>query len=260
MKLLLISVMYFELSSADKIISIIYIFKNRPVNIQVQGCSAHEHFNFMAKSLKEANIITSWQCNSTKLNRIIDQRRCESFKTETKQKRTRWSEANNLRMLLTTFLKTTDVFAIDTNTNVLIVIQVFALQSIPRNHIMVATVTGYLNSWLFPDRNIISDQMSNASLQRDAFTLIRPHHQRVTRSRYTVTQTIATTLHCSLWWISAAFYDIKHKYYIQQQPVDLIARRKLAICSPNVAINVGSNYIARQKIDERVYFCGHKYV
>lgn len=37
--------------------------------------------------------------------------------------------------------------------------------------------------------------MSNASLQRDAFTLIRPHHQRVTRSRYTVTQTTATTLH-----------------------------------------------------------------
>ena len=97
----------------------------------------------------------------------------------------------------------------------LIVIQVFALQSIPRNHIMVATVTGYLNSWLFPDRNIISDQMSNASLQRDAFTLIRPHHQRVTRSRYTVTQTTATTLHYSLWRISAAFYDIKHKYYIQ---------------------------------------------
>lgn len=169
----------------------------------------------MAKSLKEANIITSWQRNPTKLNRIIDQRRYESFKTETKQKRTHLSEANNLRMLLTTFLKTTDVFAIDTNTNVLIVIQVFALQSIPRNHIMVATVTGYLNSWLFPDRNIISDQMSNASLQRDAFTLIRPHHQRVTRSRYTVTQTTATTLHYSLWRISAAFYDIKYKYYIQ---------------------------------------------
>lgn len=56
MKLLLISVMYFELSSADKIISIIYIFKNRPVNIQVQGFSAHKHFNFMAKSLKEATL------------------------------------------------------------------------------------------------------------------------------------------------------------------------------------------------------------
>lgn len=48
--------MYFELSSADKIISIIYIFKNRPVNIQVQGFSAHKHFNFMAKSLKEATL------------------------------------------------------------------------------------------------------------------------------------------------------------------------------------------------------------